>query len=80
MSKSNPSKATQLEILDLKNQVSKLKKELASVQNISSSGSGGQDLQGKKENVVDSKAYENLRKTNERLLQEIIRLNSQIKN
>jgi ribosome-interacting GTPase 1 len=70
LSKSQPSKVTQLEILDLKNQVSKLKKELktAKENNISSSGSGGQDLLGKKEPVIDSKAYDNLRKTNERLL------------
>lgn len=76
---SGTSKATQLEILDLKNQISKLKKQVA-LGDISSSGSGGQDLQGKKDSVIDPKAYENLRKTNERLLQEIIRLNSQVKN
>jgi len=31
-------------------------------------------------NGISQAAYENLRKTNERLLQEIIRLNSQVKN
>lgn len=74
------SKKAQLEILDLKNQIARLKKQLSTEVNISCAGSGGQDLQDKKDNAIDPVAFENLRKTNERLLQEIIRLNSQVKN
>lgn len=74
-------KTSNLEIMDLKNQITKLKKQLATQNNVSTAGSGGQDRKDKIDGpTVDIQAFDNLKKTNERLLQEIIRLNSQVKN
>jgi hypothetical protein len=59
---------------DNSQEVMSLKRKIKMLEE-SQNGSGG----GVNNSGITEAAYENLRKTNERLLQEIIRLNSQVK-